>query len=173
MASTGAADGAGGAGKALRILAAGENAFLVLLLGLLVIFAFGQIVLRFLNVSIAWSEPLTRVLVLWVGVLGAVAASRANEHINVDALSRFLPERPRLALAALVGLFTTAVCAVLAYQAARFVQFEYEGGTAKVGVVPGWVLALVLPIGFALIALRYALFARQQVRAFARGRHET
>ena len=113
-----------------------------------------------------------RVLVLWVGVLGARREPRERTH-HVDALSRFLPERPRLALAALLGLFTTGVCAVLAYHAARFVQFEYEGGTANLGVVPGWVLALVLPIGFGLIALRYALFAAQQVRAFARGRHET
>jgi TRAP-type C4-dicarboxylate transport system permease small subunit len=173
VALPGAPERAGGGSKTLRILAAGENAFLVLLLGLLVIFAFAQIILRYLNVSIAWSEPLTRILVLWVGVLGAVVASRANEHISIDALSRFLPERPRVALAALVGFFTSAVCAVLAYQAVRFVQFEYEGGTAKVGVVPGWVLALVLPIGFALIATRYALFAARQVRACAQRRHET
>lgn len=173
MESPGAAERAGWGGRALRILAAGENAFLVLLLALLVIFAFGQIILRLLNVSVAWSEPLIRVLVLWVGVLGAVTASRSNEHISIDALSRFLPEHSRVALAALVGFFTSGVCAVLAYHAARFVQFEYEGGTAKLGVVPGWVLALVLPIGFALITLRYALFAAQQVRAFARSRHET
>jgi TRAP-type C4-dicarboxylate transport system permease small subunit len=160
-------------GKALRILAASENAFLVFLLGLLVVLAFGQIVLRFLNVSVAWSEPLTRALVLWVGVLGAVAASRANEHINIDALSRLLPERPRFVLAALMGLFTSAVCALLAFHAARFVRFEYEGATAKLGVVPGWVLALVLPIGFALIAVRYALFALRQARAFAQIRRET
>jgi len=151
-------------------LALAENAVLVALLALLVAVAAGQILLRQLDVAMTWSDPFARLLVLWIGVFGAVAASRENQHIAIDAFSRFLPARLQLAASAVVGLFASGVCAVLAYQAARFVQFEYEGHTAALGGVPAWVLALVLPLGFALIAVRYGIFCGARVRALAAAR---
>jgi TRAP-type C4-dicarboxylate transport system permease small subunit len=154
----------------LRALALAEDAILVALLALLVIVAGGQILLRQLDVAMTWTDPLARLLVLWIGIFGAVAASRDNQHIAIDALSRFLPPRLQLAAAAVVGLFASGVCAVLAYEALRFVRFEYEGSTAALGGVPAWVLALVLPLGFALIAVRYAIFCGVRVRGLAAGK---
>ena len=142
----------------LRGLAVAEDAVLVALLALLVVVAGGQIVLRQVDVAATWADPLARLVVLWIGIFGAVAASRENQHIAIDALSRFLPGRLRPAAAAFVGLFASAVCFLLAYEAARFVGFEYEGRTAALGGVPAWVLALVLPLGFGLIAIRYAIY---------------
>jgi TRAP-type C4-dicarboxylate transport system permease small subunit len=156
----------------LRALALAEDAVLVALLALLIVLAGGQILLRQLDIALPWADPLTRLLVLWVGVFGAVAASRDNQHIAIDALSRFLPPRMRLAAGAIVGLFASGVCAVLAFEAARFVQFEYAGGTAALGGVPAWALALVLPLGFAQIAIRYAIFCGTRVRALAVPRGE-
>jgi len=150
-----------------------ENAALVTLLGALVVLAGGQILLRQLDVALTWVDPLTRLLVLWVGIFGAVAASRENQHIAIDALSRFLPPRLQLAAGAVVGLFASGVCAVLAYEAARFVQFEHEGHTAALGGVPAWILALVLPLGFGLIAIRYAILFGSRVRALAAARADT
>jgi TRAP-type C4-dicarboxylate transport system permease small subunit len=148
----------------MRALALVENAVLVALLALLVVVAGGQIVLRQLDIAVTWADPLARLLVLWIGVFGAVAASRDNQHIAIDALSRFLPARLQLVAGALVGMFASGVCLVLAYEAGRFVQFEHEGRTAALGGMPAWVLALVLPLGFALIAVRYAIFCGTRVR---------
>lgn len=152
-----------------RVLAGVEDAALVVLLALLVLLAFGQIALRQLHVSLAWGDPLTRLLVLWVGVLGAVAASRANEHITIDAVSRFLPPRLQLGVGAASSLFASGVCGALAYQSVRFVLFERESGAGGFGFVPEWVAALVLPLGFALIAARYALLAAERVARLATG----
>ena len=149
----------------LRALAIAEDAVLVALLALLVVVAGGQIVLRQVDVVTTWADPLARLVVLWIGVFGAVAASRENQHIAIDALSRYLPGRLQLAAATIVGLFASGVCALLAYEAARFVGFEYEGSTAALGGVPAWVLALVLPLGFGLIAIRYAIYCAARVRA--------
>jgi TRAP-type C4-dicarboxylate transport system permease small subunit len=156
----------------MRALVLAENAVLVALLALLVIVAGGQIVLRQLDIAVTWADPLARLLVLWIGVFGAVAASRDNQHIAIDALSRFLPPRLQLVAGAVVGLFASGVCAVLAYEATRFVQFEHEGRTAALGGTPAWVLALVLPLGFALIAVRYAIFCMTRVRALVAERGE-
>jgi TRAP-type C4-dicarboxylate transport system permease small subunit len=156
----------------LRAIALAENAVLVVLLGALVVIAGSQIVLRQLDVALVWADPLTRLLILWIGMFGAVAASRDNQHIAIDALSRFLPPGAQRVAAVGVGLFASAVCVVLAYQAARFVRFEYEASTAGLGAVPAWVLALVLPIGFALIALRYVIVALARIRGLALARGE-
>ncbi len=155
-----------------RALALAENAVLVTLLAALVLLAGGQILLRQLDVAVTWADPLTRLLVLWIGVFGAVAASRENQHIAIDALSRFLPGRLQLVAGAVVGLFASGVCAVLAYEAARFVRFEFEGGIAALGGVPAWILALVLPLGFALITIRYAILSVTRVRALAAARSD-
>ncbi len=153
------------AGSALALV---ENAALVVLLALLVTVAFGQIVLRQLDVSIAWGDPAVRLLVLWVGVLGAVAATRAGEHITIDAVSRFLPARLRLAVGAATALFAGGVCAVFALHAFRFVLIEREIGTGGFELLPGWVAALVLPLGFALIAARFAVLAVGQIARLLR-----
>jgi len=164
---SGSAPGGARVGGVLRAVAFAENAVLVLLLGTLVAVAGGQIVLRQLNVAVVWADPLTRLLILWIAVFGAVAASRDAQHITIDALSRFLPPRAQRVAAAVVALFASAVCVVLACEAARFVGVEYAMNTAGLGAVPAWVLALVLPIGFALIALRYTIVAVTRIRWLA------
>jgi TRAP-type C4-dicarboxylate transport system permease small subunit len=110
-----------------------------------------------------------RLLVLWVALLGAVAASREGKHIHVDAIARWLPGRIRSGAAALTDLFTLAVCLLLAWQSLRFMQSARESGEMAFGSLPVWVAELILPLGFTLIALRYGLRCMHHVQQ-ARGR---
>jgi TRAP-type C4-dicarboxylate transport system permease small subunit len=48
-----------------------------------------------------------------------------------------------------------------------------EFGDQLLGGVPAWMLQLVLPIGFALIAYRYALFTLKELRRVLRPRDPT
>ena len=76
-----------------------EDALLVLILSTMVLLAAGQIILRnFLDVGFIWGDELLRMLVLWLAVAGALAASRSDKHISIDVLNRFLPERATLAV---------------------------------------------------------------------------
>ena len=66
--------------------------------GWTVVLAALQIVLRYgFDSGIAWADPLLRVLVLWLGLLGALAATRDRRHITIDVLSRMLPARAKAA----------------------------------------------------------------------------
>ena len=104
-----------------------EDGFLALILGLLVLLAPLQIFLRnFFDAGITWGDPLLRVLVLWVGMLGALAASRGRRQISIDVLSHLVAERLRSGVGVVTSLFTAAVCAVVAYHSARFVASEIE-----------------------------------------------
>src|SRR5690348_3234189 len=76
---------------AIEILRRIEDWLLAILVLILVVLAGGQIVLRdFFHTGISWADPLMRQLVLWTGMLGALAAVRDEKHIALDVLQRFL-----------------------------------------------------------------------------------
>ena len=135
-----------------------EDALLALLLGSMILLASLQILLRWVfDAGIPWTDPLLRVLVLWVAMLGALAASRDGRQISIDVLSRVLPPRPRAAAGAATSLFTALVCGLVAFHAGRFVASEHEYGVVAFSGVPAWPLESIIPFAFAAIALRYAM----------------
>ena len=151
-----------------------EDALLVLILTGMILLAAAQIVLRnFFDVGFIWGDELLRMLVLWLAVAGAVAASRSDKHINIAVLDRFLPGRFGAAKDLLIHLFTAAVCGVVAWHSLLFVRTSHEFGDVLLGQVPAWILQAVLPVGFGLICYRYTLFAIGDLRGLFRGRQES
>lgn len=144
----------------LKRLAWLENSLLVILLTVLVSLAGLQILLR--NVwdsGLSWGDPMLRVTVLWVGLLGALVATRDDKHIRIDLLSRYLPPRLQTISHLVTELFSAAICALLAYHGARFAYFDWEANITAFATVPAWVCETILPLGFGLMALRFLLSA--------------
>jgi TRAP-type C4-dicarboxylate transport system permease small subunit len=136
-----------------------EDAVLVVILGGMILLAAGQIVMRNLfDFAFIWGDELLRMLVLWIALGGAVAASRTDKHINVAVLDRFLPEKVKAAVRILVHGFTAGITGMVAWYSVQFVMTSREYGDVLLGSVPAWILQLVLPIGFGLICYRYVLF---------------
>ncbi len=132
-----------------------EDGLLVLLLGMMITLAGGQIVARNLfEGGISWGDPMLRVMVLWVGLLGAMAATRDEHHISIDVVSRFLKPKYRRISATINALFTAIVCAIISWYAAAFVYMEWQDGMIVFGPVPAWLAELIIPIGFGIIAIR-------------------
>lgn len=143
-----------------------EDLFLALMLGAMILTAAAQILLRNLfEWNFAWGDPLTRLLVLWVGLMGALVATRQNRHIAIDLVTHLLPPRIRAAVQAVTGLFAATVCAVVAWYAGLFILDERGYGNAGLLGLPDWMLHAVIPLGFGLIALRYTLFALLRLQA--------
>ena len=137
-----------------------EDLVLVLLLGGLVLLAAAQILMRnLLDAGLPWADPLLRLIVLWLALAGALAATRENKHIRIDLLSRFLPARLAVWTERLTSAFTATVCSLLAWHGGRLVWFEYQDGTAIAPGIPAWTAELIIPLGFGLMALRFALKA--------------
>jgi len=155
----------------LGILHRIEDGLLALILTAMVLLASGHIILRNLfEIGFTWADPLLRIMVLWLGLLGALAASRDNKHIAIDALSRFLPQRARDVTLVVTALFTAIVAGVVAYYAVEFVVLDLEAGVVAFAGLPAWVFELIIPLALALIALRYLTIAGQHLRALlARG----
>jgi TRAP-type C4-dicarboxylate transport system permease small subunit len=143
-----------------RIGAGAENLLLLLSLGGMILLAVWQIVARNLGIGgMAFSDELLRLLVLWVAMIGAVAASRDDHHVRIDVLSRFLPLRLRVVALVVIDLFTCAVCGVVAWYGLSFVLSTREFEDLAFGKLPLWWFQAILPAGFGLISYRYGLWA--------------
>lgn len=136
-----------------RIARIGAAASLLLALTL----ALTQIVLRnAAQIGLPWIDHLLRYLVLYVAMFGAALACLRGRHIRLDIVGN-LSVRGAALIARLFNLATAVVCGLLCVAAYRFWMAEWTNAS------PGseWVavLAIILPVGFALLAAAFVLRA--------------
>ncbi|PCI08879.1 MAG: C4-dicarboxylate ABC transporter permease [Gammaproteobacteria bacterium] len=154
--------------KVLITIDAFEDGLLVLILSTMILLAVYQIISRNLfSQGVVWIDPLLRTLVLWVGLAGAVVATRTDNHIRIDIFTKYFPEKFLPHIARTVHFFTLSVCLLIAWHASRFVYSEYVYGTIAFSGVPAWLTAIIIPLSFLLIAIRYGvlLFSPQVIKS--------
>ena len=134
-----------------------ERSAVVLLLTSVLVIGLWQVLARnVLARGLFWADELLQHLVLWLGFLGASLATREQRHLRIDLLTRLFPAwQPCLAV--LVHGAACLVCLVLAAAAWGFLRMEGLAGTRLTFGVPAWVAQSIIPIGFAMMALRFAL----------------
>ena len=126
------------------------------ILGGLIVVGATQIVLRnVFSIGFAWGDGLTRLAVLWLGLLGALAASRDGRHITMGAVTRFLPQRLQVFAGVVADWFGAAVSGVFAWVSWSFVRDSREFGDTLLGDVPAWWLQAIMPVAFTLIAWQF------------------
>jgi len=134
-----------------------ENALLVVLFLTLLCLAAAQILLRNVFASgLFWADELVRLLVLWVAVVGAVAATRDSRHIAIELIVRALPALLQRVARSIVACFAAGVAGVFGWQTWLLVVDSREFGETVLGDWPAWYFQMILPIGFALIAAHFA-----------------
>lgn len=152
-----------------------EDTLLAALLIVMIVLAAAQILLRnVFDIGLVWADPLLRIMVLWLSLMGALVASRENKHITIDVLTRLMSAQARYITHIFTSLFTVVVTAIIAYHAGRFVIMEYELQNEVLFGVSAWVFEAIIPIAFALIAVRYSVHFIQHIQAMmqSRERHE-
>jgi TRAP-type C4-dicarboxylate transport system permease small subunit len=143
-----------------RFLLRLEESLLVVILLSTIIFAVAQIFLRnFFHSGIPWGDSLVRILVLWLGLIGAMIASRDHRHIKIDILSRHMTPANQLWLRRFTDSITAIVCFIVAWYAFLFVRIEYQDGMRAFENVPVWMTEAIIPFGFFIIAVRFLLSA--------------
>lgn len=131
---------------------------LALLLSAMIGVAAAQVVMRnFFDSGFFWGDSAVRVMVLWVAMLGAMVASRTDNHIRIDIAGRFLPEVLRPYVSRFVNFFTAAMLGIFGWYSIEFIRYEYEDQTIAFGVVPAWICELIIPLGALIMAIRYAI----------------
>jgi TRAP-type C4-dicarboxylate transport system permease small subunit len=156
-----------------RVGRAVENIFLVVMLTSMIVLAVGQIVLReIFDTGIVWADELVKLMVLWLAMVGSIAASRDDRHIRIDALSHILPDLFIKITRLIVDVFAAGVCAVIAWQAWRYLQLEIEFEDVVLVGTPAWIVHAVIPVAFALVSYRFVVLAIKKFAEIISGTDE-
>jgi C4-dicarboxylate transporter DctQ subunit len=118
-----------------------------------------------LRINTSWAQELTIYLFVWMAKFGAAYGVRTGIHVGVDVMINRLNPRWRdrfVVFGLLAGATFTGTIAALG---ADFV-FELSGtsSTSEVLEVPMWIVYLAIPLGSALMCLRFLQVAWQFVR---------
>ncbi len=136
--------------------AAAENTVVAVVLAVMVLLPLADpILLRLFAFSIQGSIAIVQHLVLVVGMLGGAVAAREQRLL---ALSNFAESRfrghSRDWVTACTSSISVVITGLLAIASWQFVLTEREAGKVLAYGVPVWIVELLLPAGFAVIALR-------------------
>ena len=139
-----------------------EDVLLVTLLGGMMLVAVGQVIAReIFETGFFLAGELVRLMVLWLAMVGSIAACRENRHIRIDAISHLLSDRAVGIVRMLVDTFAAVVCGVIAWNAWRYLQLEIEFEDTVLIDTPAWVAHLVVPVAFALLSYRFLVLVLQ------------
>jgi len=134
-----------------------ENAILAIALAAIAILPVAEMILRAAgSAGIPGSSAITQHLVLVVGMVGGAIAARERRMLSLSTVEAFLTGRARSIAHLVTHGLAAGVAAWLAVAGAQFVVDERAAAGELAWGIPLWWVQLVIPVGFALVALRLA-----------------
>jgi len=135
-----------------------EEGIIALLLLAMTLVTFSQVVARYVfNTGAVWALELTVFLFAWLVLFGASYCAKKGVHIGIDAFVRLFDRSKQR----LFGLAAVACCLVLC--AILFKGgWDYVAKLHLIGIetedlpIEEWKVKIILPIGFALLFIRFA-----------------
>ncbi len=139
----------------LRWLWETENLIVALALAALMLLPIIEVVGRKLfHAGVPGGAALQQHLVLIIGLLGGMFAARDRRLLSLSTLTNFLKGRWQLFARVFSSSFAAGITVFLCVAALQLVQSEKEGGKILAAGIPLWTVQLIMPVGFAVIALR-------------------
>jgi tripartite ATP-independent transporter DctM subunit len=132
-----------------------EDALCILTLVLLALLPVSESVARiFFKTGVPASSGLMTHLLLLAGLFAGMIATRNGEHLSIALAQHVSSDRARLLLQQITGLVSACVVTAIAWSSLSFIKIGLEG--RLIGFIPDRVFALILPVGYGVIALRFA-----------------
>ena len=114
-----------------------------------------EAVLRRVGGGIPDAIPYTTHLTLWIGFVGAMLATATERHLALSTVD-LLPQRWRTLARSYGHLVGALVMAVLAYASIKLILADRGRADTLAGNVPEWWFEIIMPVGFAVMAVRSA-----------------
>lgn len=148
----------------MSYLSRGAAALAGCLVLVLVAATVASVVARYVfNAPFQWTEEFSGLLMIWIVFLGAISCEVRNEHLTIDAVTAYLPDRLRQALALVVGVVSLGLLGVMAWLGWMLSVSAMTKQTRLLGISWFWIdLAVVvgaLGIGLVLLARIVAALA--------------
>jgi len=151
-----------------RTLRGGENLAVTFALLAMMFLPLVEVVLRkTVHVGISGASSIVQHLTLVVGMLGGAIAARENRLLALSTITTILKGRWKTAATIFSGAFAAAISTFLCVAAAQFALSERTTGNVVAYGIPTWVVQLLLPLGFGLVAVRLLRHAAEGWRGRA------
>ena len=108
-------------------------------------------------VGLTGSTDYVRHLTLWIGFMGAMLAARESKHLSLHSGIDCLPLNVKRIVRISTSAISTAVSVALAVAGMQFVISESASTVQIAGWMPQWIALIIMPVGFACIAIRFLL----------------
>jgi len=142
----------------MKILSRVEKGICFGALSLLALIPFIEFILHQFRLVIPATRDLMPYLFLVTGFFAAMLTAKAGEHISITAVQYIKNERFKRTLGFINSLLTVLVLTILAWNCISYVKYGMLG--KLIGPIPDYVFAVAMPLGYAVIALRFAVMKR-------------
>lgn len=147
------------------ILKASRALLCVLFTAMVCVVFFNVIGRYYLDTSLAWSEEVSRFMLVWVVFLGAVLAYEHDEHLGLDILVKKMPRK----VAALVGMATDLLVAfaiwLIVYGGYRMAIDSWDWESTTVPIPLGYIYVIV-PVCGGIMLFQTLLKMCSRIKAF-------
>jgi tripartite ATP-independent transporter DctM subunit len=128
----------------------------VLLLAMVLLPAASTALRRLTGRELPGSSVLAQHITLWVGFLGALLATASGRHLALSTLDLVPEGWPRRTARLFGQAVSAATCALLTWGSVKLVEADWNSfGMVAFGIHEAW-SELVMPLGFAVMAFRFA-----------------
>ena len=136
-------------------LVTAENLMLIVPLVAMMLLPVVEILLRFLfHTGISGSSTIVQHLTLIVGMVGGAVAARDERLLALSPAQTLLKGRAKIAARIFSGGFAAAITAFLCVASFQYVLDVRPLGKILVYGIPVWIVQMILPWGFGLVACR-------------------
>ncbi|MCJ7873369.1 TRAP transporter small permease subunit [Phaeobacter sp. J2-8] len=145
-------------GWLLRIALFVPVAFLVIATGYAVVLRYWA------GAPLHWMEEASGIALIWIVMIGAIAAERDNEQLSIPIFVEAMSRRGQVIVKCVIGILSVGLLALLAYYGvtlAEKVAFKLTG----VLKISWYWIDIAVPVGFVGIILCYIAGAWRMLRA--------
>jgi C4-dicarboxylate transporter DctQ subunit len=109
--------------------------------------------------AMTWSSAATRALFAWLIFLGISYGVRTGGHIGIDALVKLTSRGTQKVLGVIACLFCLGYAGLFAEASFEWTETLYSAGIGAEDLghfgIQQWMIGLVVPVGFALVFIRF------------------
>lgn len=133
------------------------ESFVLIMIGLMAIIISYQVISRFgFNYTPTWIQPMSLLLMVWIGFLGIAIGFQDHSHIRITIFEDKLPAKLKSGLHVVQRLLAIVFGLFMFIEGSKF-SYEMLGSSIPGIGIPSAVLYVVVPVAGALIIL-YLLF---------------
>ncbi len=144
-----------------RILSRILGGVVILLAMVIVTVVTVDVALRYLfGGTLAFTEELSRYLMVWVVFLGSALAIRDNSHIRIIVFVSRLQATPKFLVELISDIAILGFCAVVIFEGIRILPAQFQQNTTTLNVSMFW-FYLAIPLGCFLMGIFVILRIRR------------